>query len=146
MAIPEKPKAEPVQAPEIRVETYQESPRVPGPSREYQFMSAEDHAMLVADLKQKHGPDLIEVPIPTNPDIFVIARRADRAIHRARKADRNHEVYKDQIDERLCAACVVWPDQHRYDAILEKYPYFSGPLAYEIIKFSGGTDSSARKL
>jgi len=133
--------------PNIAVQEAPTTPVTPGPSSKFPILSTEEKQQLVADLKAKHG-DLIEVSVPCEPSIFVISKRADRAIHRARKADRNHEVYKDLVDDRLCEACVVWPDQHILNAVFDKYPYFVGELAGEIMLFSGATTdrNRAKKL
>ena len=107
------------------------------------FTPPTDEAALIADLKAKHGA-LIKVTVPCDPDVFVIAKRADRGVMRQRNADKNHEVYKNILDERLCQACVVWPDQHVLESVLSTYGFFSGELAGEIMLFSGASQDHDR--
>ena len=112
------------------------------------FILPEDKAALVADLKSKYGA-LVEIPVPGGDrGEFVIAKRADRGVMRQRNSDKNHEVYRNQLDERLVVACVVWPDQHVLDSLLATYGFFAGEAAGEIMLFSGASTEhgTAKKL
>jgi hypothetical protein len=107
-------------------------------------MKLEEKDKIIADMKTKHGKVFVSSP-KADPDTFVVFKGANRTQTREYKADRDNDAYKYVADERLAQACVVYPDKAGFNAILEEFPFYSGPLAYEIIQASGGGDASSKK-
>ena len=84
------------------------------------------------------------ITVPCDESIFVICKRADKAAFKAYKEDRNHEINKLRIDERLMERCCVWPDLHVINALENSFPFFAGEVASEIVLQSGGSRESNR--
>lgn len=107
-------------------------------------MKADEKNKIIEDLKKAHGEVYVSSP-KCDSETFVVFKKAGRAETRAYKSDRDNDAYKFLADERLCQVCVVYPDKKGFEALLDQFPFYSGPLAFEIITASGGGDASSKK-
>lgn len=102
-------------------------------------MNTNEKSDLIKSLKAKHK-DLIEVPLPSDPSVFVIARRAGKDDWLKRKQDARHPVYKNSVDERFAKRCIVHPSTAvDAQAIFNAYGFFARTVALEISLFSGAS-------
>jgi hypothetical protein len=95
-------------------------------------------------LRTQYGEIFVASP-GADSETEVVFRRASRADVRGYKSDKDHDTYKFVADERLDEACVIYPDRMGFQAVLDKYPFFAGPLAGQIMLASGGGEASAKK-
>jgi hypothetical protein len=106
-----------------------------GASLEHQRRTELEDGDVTEALQVKWGKAMFSLTVPDDPNVSVIARRAGNDVTRQRKKDEDNEMPGETLDEKLCQACTVWPDN--YQLILDRYPFFIEELAGEIMLYSG---------
>lgn len=102
--------------------------------------------VMLEELRQKHGEIHILKVKPKSADpVVVLAKKPGRPEWRKLQSDGNDPGRKPLASEAFVRACIVFPDQKAFDAILASWPGLVRPFSDELLGIAGVEDGSSRK-
>ncbi len=98
---------------------------------------------LVEQLKVKHGP---LYQLTTKEGVSAVFKGPDIACWKQWKAQTADDVKKLVASTNLVNACLVWPEQATFDALVAKQPFAIDSFCLKLLAIGGMDDSVEKKL